>query len=50
MTGIDNTVISPIEKTFIVVSGTNFGNDKNKLTAYLDSLDFSGKVVLVSKY
>ncbi|EAR99597.2 IPT/TIG domain protein (macronuclear) [Tetrahymena thermophila SB210] len=50
ITNIDKTVVSPVDKTLITVTGTNFGNDKTKLTAFLDQLDDSGVLLVYAKY
>lgn len=51
MTNIDKTLVSPVDKTLITVTGTNFGTDKTKLAAYLDALDSAGSTVTtVAKY
>lgn len=51
MINIDKTLVSPVDKTLITVTGTNFGTDKTKLAAYLDALDSAGSTVTtVAKY
>lgn len=39
ITGISNTTPSPVAKTLVTVTGTNFGTDKSLLAAYLDLYD-----------
>ncbi|KAL4484574.1 hypothetical protein ABPG74_019751 [Tetrahymena malaccensis] len=50
ITAIDKTIVSPVDKTLITVSGSNFGTDATKLTAYLDSVDQSGKLLKYAQY
>lgn len=49
ISSLSSTLISPVAKTPITVTGTNFGTDKSKLTAFLDEMN--GSVVLTyAKY
>ncbi|KAL4508252.1 hypothetical protein ABPG72_003556 [Tetrahymena utriculariae] len=47
---IDKSIVSPVDKTLITITGTNFGTDPNLLTAYLDSVDKNGNLLQYAKY
>lgn len=47
ITGISNPSPSPVAKTLVTVQGTNFGTDKNALTAYLDLYDTDGTTIKI---
>ena len=49
ITGLSSNIVSPVEKTVITVSGTNFGTDSSIFTAFLDEMDGSN-VKTLSKY
>ena len=49
ITSLSSKVVSPVEKTVITVSGSNFGTDSSILTAFLDEMDGSN-VKTLSKY